>query len=60
MKEIAAYITLSLVTLIVTYVWARVCLNKDELVDIPYPIIAVLLLGWGLKIPQEVISLFTN
>lgn len=59
MKEMAVYITLSAVTMIVTYVWAKISLDRKEIVDLPYPIIAVLLLGWGLKVPQELISLFT-
>lgn len=59
MKEIAIYITLSTVTLTVSYVWAKISLDRSEMVDIPYPIIAVLLLGWGLKLPQELVSLFT-
>lgn len=59
MKEIAVYVTLSTVTLLVAYVWAKISLDRQEMVDIPYPIIVVLLFAWGLKVPQELIGLFT-
>ena len=59
MKELAIYITLTAVTLIVTYVWAKISLDRQEMVDIPYPIIVVLLFGWGLKVPTEFLNLFT-
>lgn len=60
MKDIAIYITLSTTTLIIVYVWARISLDRREMVDIPYPIIVVLLFAWGLKVPTEIFSIFTG
>jgi len=60
MKDIAIYTTLSAVTITVTCVWARISLDRKEMVDIPYPIIVVLLFAWGLKVPTEIFSIFTG
>ena len=60
MKDIAIYITLSTTTLIIVYVWARISLDRREMADIPYPIIVVLLFAWGLRVPTEILSIFTG
>ena len=60
MKDIAIYATLSAVTITVTYVWARISLDRREMADIPYPIIVVLLFAWGLRVPTEILSIFTG
>jgi len=60
MKEVAVYVTLVSITMTVTYVWARISLDRKEMADIPYPIIVVLLFAWGLKVPTEIFSIFTG
>lgn len=55
-KAIAQNFTLTVATLWVAYVWGRVTLSKEEMAELPIPIILALLAGWGLKLSPEVFS----
>ena len=57
-RACASGLTLTVVTIWVAFVWGSISLKKEAIIDIPLPILIILLLGWGFKITPEMLSLF--
>jgi hypothetical protein len=56
-KALAQYLTLTVATLWVAFVWGKLALKTQQFPEIPLPILLALLAGWGLKVSPDMIKM---
>ena len=57
---VSVYVAQMSITLAVVYVWARVSLAKQDLIPVPWPIVAVLFAVWGIKATPDLLGAITK
>lgn len=52
-KACSQYLSLTVTTLWMAFVWGKLALETKQMPNIPVPILLALLAGWGLKVSPE-------